>query len=131
MGSNFIKHILKTEFTYFPFLRIDSKVSKKGISVDSLIDIAVNKLFTIYQRVAARDYIDLYFIIEREDFKINDLILKAKAKFDWNVDPIQLGAQFVKSGEAEDFPRMIVKEDRKGWQKFFLTPLTIKLLAKL
>ena len=117
---SFGKHILKTEFTYFPFLRIYSKVSKKGISVDSLIDIAVNKLFTIYQRVAARDYIDLYFIIEREDFKINDLILKAKAKFDWNVDPIQLGAQFVKSGEAEDFPRMIEKIKTAVWRKFFI-----------
>ena len=112
--------VLKTEFTYFPFPRIDDKMSWRGISADSLTDIAVNKLFTIYQRVAARDYIDLYFIIKKEGFKIDDLILKAKAKFDWHIDPIQLGAQFIKAGEAEDLPRMIKKIKTSAWRSFFI-----------
>ena len=41
--------IIKTEFTYFPFSRIESKEKFGNLYIDSLIDIAVNKIFTIYQ----------------------------------------------------------------------------------
>ena len=116
---NFGKYVLKTEFTYFPFPRIDTKVSKDGIQIDSLIDIATNKLFTIYQRVAARDYVDLYLTMKKVNFKMEDLILKAKAKFDWHIDPIQLGAQFIKAEEAKDFPRMINPIQPQEWITFF------------
>lgn len=55
--------IIKTEFTYFPFPRIEKNRAQKELMVDSLIDIAVNKLFTIYQKVRARDFIDLDIIM--------------------------------------------------------------------
>ena len=112
--------IIKTEFTYFPFPRIETALRKNGMEVDSVLDIAVNKVFTIYQKARARDFIDLYFIIKKYKFNLEDLIKKAKIKFDWHIDSIQLGSQFFKAQGVKDFPRMIVKEGRKGWQKFFL-----------
>jgi len=39
--------IIKTEFTYFPFTRIEQKQKIGELFVDSLIDIATNKIFTI------------------------------------------------------------------------------------
>ena len=50
------KEVLKAEFTYFPFPRIEKGQKEYGIEIDSLLDIAANKLFTIYQRTMARDY---------------------------------------------------------------------------
>lgn len=111
--------ILKTEFTFFPFPRIKKGVKAHGVEIDSLLDIAVNKLFTIYQRTKARDYIDLYFICRGKKFLIHDLVQKAKAKFDWHIDPIQLGTQFLKAREAQDYPRMIKETSDKEWQSFF------------
>jgi predicted nucleotidyltransferase component of viral defense system len=111
---------LKTEFTYFPFPRIDQGIIRYGISIDSLLDIAVNKLFTIYQRTKARDYIDLYAICKKEQYAITDLLKKAKIKFDWHIDPLQLGSQFLKAKEAEDMPRFIKKISNREWQEFFL-----------
>ena len=108
------------EFTYYPFPRIKEGQQKFGVSVDSLLDIAVNKLFTIYQRCKARDYIDLYCICKKEKLSISDLIKTAKIKFDWHIDPIQLGTQFVKATQAEDHPRMIQALDKKIWQNFFI-----------
>jgi len=35
------------------------------------------------------------------------LIKKARIKFDWHIDPIQLGAQFLKANEVKDLPRLI------------------------
>ena len=54
--------ILKVEFTYFPFPRIAKGRVYGSLSVDSPVDIAVNKLFTIYQKPRARDYLDLYML---------------------------------------------------------------------
>jgi len=116
----FGREVLKTEFTYFPFPRIKKLHSADGISIDSLEDIAVNKLFTIYQRVAARDYIDLYCILKNKQFKMANLIKQAKSKFDWHIDPIQLGSQFLKSKDAEDLPKMIKDVPKKEWRRFFL-----------
>lgn len=90
------------------------------ILLDSLLDIAVNKLFTIYQRSQARDYIDLYFICKEKDFIIKDLIDKAKLKFDWQIDPLQLGAQFMKALGVKDLPRMIKEVPEDEWRQFFV-----------
>ncbi len=111
---------LKIEFTYFPFPRIARGVPQHGVQIDSILDIAVNKLFAIYQRTQARDYIDLYYICRKQKYTIEDLLKKAKAKFDWHVDPIQLGTQFAKAEEASDLPRMIQSIPRTTWQTFFL-----------
>src|SRR3990167_2793677 len=112
--------IKKTEFTFFPFPRIETGLKEYGIEVDSALDIAANKLFTIYQRIQARDYIDLYFLCREKNFAISDLIKKAKIKFDWHIDPIQLGTQFVKVVDAKDYPRIIKKMSDKEWHNFFI-----------
>ncbi|MBI5147979.1 MAG: nucleotidyl transferase AbiEii/AbiGii toxin family protein [Parcubacteria group bacterium] len=111
---------LKMEFTFFPFLQIDKPINNDGLRIDSAMDIAVNKLFTIYQRCAARDYIDLYVLCEKREYKIDDLIAKARVKFDWHIDLLQLGTQFFKAGEAIDFPRMIVDIKPDQWRGFFI-----------
>ncbi len=114
------KDIIKTEFTYYPFPRIESKLTMNGMAIDSLLDIAVNKVFTIYQKPRSRDFIDLYLIIKKTGWKMSDLIKKAKAKFDYYIDLLQLGTQFVRATEVEDFPKMLIKLPHSGWQKFFL-----------
>ena len=112
--------IVKTEFTFFPFPRIENKKKIRQLSVDSMLDIAVNKLFTIYQKPRARDFIDLFLILKKEKWDVADLIRKAKIKFDWHVDPLQLGAQFFQAKEVKDYPRMISKIRPSEWQKFFV-----------
>lgn len=122
------KEIIKTEFTYFPFPRIETTLQKNNLAIDSVLDIAVNKIFTIYQKVRARDFIDLYFIIKKYKFNLIDLIKKAKIKFDWHIDFLQLGSQFFKAQEVKDFPIMKIKENRHIWQSFFIEKA--KILGK-
>ena len=120
---HFEKEIIKTEFTYFPFPRIEKGGREYGIEIESIVDIAVNKLFSVYQRTFARDYIYLYFISTKKGFLISDLVKKAKVKFDWHIDPLQLGTQFVKAKEVEDYPSMIEEIDHAEWQNFFIEKL--------
>lgn len=112
---------IKTEFTYFPFPRIERGGKIGKLSIDSLLDIAVNKIFTIYQKPRSRDFIDLYFILRKEkEWNILDLVKKVQIKFDHFLDPIQLGGQFVKAQTLKDYPKMIAPLDEKEWQGFFM-----------
>jgi predicted nucleotidyltransferase component of viral defense system len=116
----FNNRILKTEFTFFPFKRIEKGKKEYSIEIDSLLDIAVNKLFTIYQRTKARDYIDLYCICYEKGFTIKELVDKAKIKFDWYIDPLQLATQFIKAKDTQDYPKMIKKIPVRKWKDFFI-----------
>lgn len=99
------KKSLKLEFTYFPFEQIEKPKVINGLRVDSLIDIAVNKVFTIAQNPRGRDYFDLYFILKNKpDWTMVMLLKKAKIKFDWHVDTIQLGSQLIRVNELMDDP---------------------------
>lgn len=113
--------ILKTEFTHFPFHPIEGPDKKSGIRVNSLTDIAVDKAFTISQNPRARDFVDLYCILKvRKDLSFEKLIKSARAKFDWQIDPIQLGTQLMKASDIKDLPRMIKKLDHQVWRDFFV-----------
>ncbi len=113
-------NFLKIDFNYYPFERIEKGMKYKNIVVDSLYDIAVNKVHTISMKARARDFIDIFFIIKEKKWNFDDLLMQAKAKFDWHIDPIQLGSQLIKAVEVKDFPRMVQEIDHKGWQDFFL-----------
>ncbi len=112
---------IKTEFTYFPFTRIERGASIGNLAVDSLLDIAVNKIFTIYQKPRARDFIDLYCILQKEkEWSIDELTKKAQIKFDHCLDPLQLAGQFMKTETLKDYPTMRIKLPEKTWQEFFM-----------
>ena len=111
--------VIKTEFTYFPFPAIETGTTFNELRVDSLLDIAVNKVFTIYQKPRARDYIDLYCIVQKQsDWNVSDLMKKARIKFDHHLDPLQMSAQLLKSEEAEDLPNMIARISPDEWRGF-------------
>lgn len=112
---------IKTEFTYFPFPRIESKKKIGDLDVDSLLDIAVNKLFTIHQKPRSRDFIDLYSILQKEeDWTIIELMKKVRIKFDSHIDPLQLAAQFVKAETLKDYPKLLISLPESEWVSFFL-----------
>ncbi len=114
------KESLKVDFNYYPFLRIEKGLKYKNISVDSLYDIAVNKVHTIAMRPRSRDFIDIYFIVKTKEYSFGKMLLDAKAKFDWDIDPLQLGSQLLRAQEVKDFPRMLKPIDHQKWQDFFL-----------
>lgn len=111
---------LKVEFTYYPFTRLGAPLRVGGLFIDSILDIAVNKVFTIAENPRARDFIDVYFILQKKDFSFKELLKKARLKFDWHVDPLQFGSQLLKAEEVEDYPRMLKAIEHKKWQEFFI-----------
>ena len=113
--------VLKVEFTCYPFHQIEQTKSVNGVRVDSLIDIAANKLFTIAQQPRGRDYFDLFTIFFSAGWQVSmsALRLLAKQKFDWHIDPLQLGSQFHRVHELLDDPILLKHIDKKEVESFF------------
>ena len=86
----------------------DTVVGK--LQIDSIRDIAANKVHTIFMSPRDRDYIDLYFIIKSGNFSLNQLILDAKIKFDWHIDKLTLVSQLLRVKEIKvlETPKIIV-----------------------
>ncbi|MDO8657923.1 MAG: nucleotidyl transferase AbiEii/AbiGii toxin family protein [Candidatus Levybacteria bacterium] len=113
---------LKVDFNYYPFPRIDKGIKYKNLDVDSIYDIAVNKVHTLFMKPRVRDYIDLYFIMQKFDYSLEKLILDSKAKFDWHIDKVNLANQFirVKDIKEKELPKILIPFDKKDMEKFFI-----------
>lgn len=110
---------LKIDFNYYPFPRIESGKQYKGVSIDSVYDIAANKLHTMFMKPRSRDYIDLYFILTREKYSLDKLIISAKTKFDWHIDKITLASQFLRTKDFDESSMLLVPFDKKKMDDFF------------
>jgi len=71
-----------------------------GIKVDSLIDIATNKLLALFGRAELRDFIDVYFLV-KENFTKNELIEKSTLK-DPGLDLYWLGIAMERINDFSD-----------------------------
>jgi len=111
----------KVDFNYYPFPRIDKGKIWKGLEIDSLLDIAVNKIHTLYMKPRAREYVDLYFIFKKTKYTLEDLVKFAKIKFDWHIDPLHLAQSFLEVLSASDYPRVLLPFNKNIMQKFFLS----------
>ncbi len=96
---------LKVDFGYYPYKQIKEPDIVQGVKTDSFTDIAVNKLLTITQRNAIKDFVDLYYVLKK--FTLWDLIEGVRIKFGMKLEPFILASDLLKIEEFEDLPRMI------------------------
>lgn len=112
--------IIKTEFTYFPMPQVQPPKIINGVHIDSEMDIAVNKFFTIYQKPSARHFIDLFLLLTSKNYSWDQLRQLARSKFDTHIDPIQLGSQLVKASDIADLPHMLIQLPENQWREYFI-----------
>jgi len=112
---------LKVDFCYFPSERIEKGIVWQGLQIDSLYDIAVNKFNTIGTSPRGRDYVDLYIILQKNDWSIDRIRKDSAAKHGISIDTIQLSRQFLRVVEFEDLPKLLVPFDKKGMYDFYLS----------
>lgn len=96
---------LKVEFTKYPSGQIEPPLHKDNINIDSLRDIAANKLFTILDRFEPKDFIDLFFIFQIFDFE--QVRRDAESKFETKIDDVFLGGELMKVKRIVALPKMI------------------------
>lgn len=111
------KFLIKVDFNYYPYKRLEKGIFYKNLAIDSLLDIATNKLLTINQRTEAKDFVDLYFLLK--SFTLWDLIYGLEKKFGMQMDLILIGADFMKVENFEFMPKMIKPLTLPELKEFF------------
>ena len=82
LAKNTLFCTLKTvdcSFFTYPYKLLKKPVLKRGMAVVSLEDIAAMKLVAVNRRPAKRDYIDIYYLLDK--FSLGEMINFAKKKF--------------------------------------------------
>ncbi|MBI4065561.1 nucleotidyl transferase AbiEii/AbiGii toxin family protein [Candidatus Gottesmanbacteria bacterium] len=72
---------LKVDFVNFPYRPVEQGTLVKGLRIDSVFDIALNKLYTLSDRLRARDYVDLYCILTFQGISLGQVYERLNDKF--------------------------------------------------
>lgn len=111
------KLLIKIDFNYYPYKRVEKGKKHQEIEIDSLRDIAINKLLTVNQRGDVKDFVDLYFLLK--DFTIWDIIYGVQAKFRREQDIVLISSDFAKVEEFDFLPKMLVPLKLSDLKEFF------------
>lgn len=109
--------ILKVDFVNHPYKSLEEGKIVDGIRIDSLSDIATNKLLTINQRTQVKDFVDLYFLLEK--YTVWDLMEGMRIKYSMKTEPFFIASDFLKIEDFEFLPKMIKPLTLEQLQTFF------------
>ncbi len=100
-----------------------------NIAVDSLINIATNKILTIFGRLEPKDYIDLFAIFTQTSLKFNKMFELAKQK-DSGLSEFYFANIITDADKFETLPKMKIPFDKDAFLQFY-QDLFRKLLLKI
>ncbi|OGG03040.1 hypothetical protein A2W14_07255, partial [Candidatus Gottesmanbacteria bacterium RBG_16_37_8] len=100
---------LKVDFNEYAFKPVEvSKLKFGKLSVDSFYDIAINKAYSITGRFQNRDFIDLYFILKRDEFSLEQLLNRVEDKFNTKIDEFYFSSQLLRAVDLpKAYPKML------------------------
>lgn len=96
---------LKLEFTQYPFAQLEPVQHIGGSRIDSLRDIAANKLMALVDRFDPKDFVDLYFLTRT--MPLNQIRADAAKKFGVSIAPLTLGSELMKVERIAALPKML------------------------
>ena len=102
---NWGRHLLKVDFARYPYKQLGKTRKINELTLDSLLDIGVNKLSMLAERTEVKDFVDLYFILKH--LTIWDLIEGVRVKFNMEINPFILASDFTKAYTFYYLPKMI------------------------
>ncbi|MBI3103489.1 nucleotidyl transferase AbiEii/AbiGii toxin family protein [Candidatus Daviesbacteria bacterium] len=97
------------------------------IRVDSIENIGSNKMTAILGRTEAKDFIDLYFIIQRKIFTFDKLLQDAKKK-DLGLSEFYFAHMLLEVNNLKDFPKILVPFNKEGMIEYFVNQANKLLL---
>lgn len=109
--------IIKVDFGFYPHPRLKKGVVINGVEIDSLEDIGANKIHTILQRTQVKDFVDLYFLLEK--YTVWDLLHFAQQKFRVEIDLVWLATSLLKVDSFEYLPKMLIPLELSRLQDFY------------
>jgi hypothetical protein len=113
--------MLKVEFTVYPFKSMEKRKKVAKLFVDSPLNIVTGKLMALTDRYDPKDIIDLYFLLRKYPWKLQDLIKKTEFRFgikglEFTIPERLLFANRI---TIENLPVMIKKINLEEMKKYF------------
>lgn len=99
---------VKVDFVHFPYPPIYDLVKKEPISLFNLRDLASNKAYTIGRRATWRDYVDMFFLLQK--FDLGTIIKDSQKKFKGEFSEKLFLEQLVYYEDLEIIPIKFIKE---------------------
>ena len=102
------KELGRIDFAFYPYDPIARRERWRGLVVESLLDMTVNKLQALLTRFRPRDFVDLYFLLrEGPERDLDRLLDFVRAKFDAGADRLALAQRMLLASGIEELPAMI------------------------
>lgn len=96
------KEELRLEFVHYEHPKLKPRRKWKGIYIDSLDDLAANKVMAFFDRNDPKDLVDLYFLLTKKGYKINRLLKLVEKKFGVRLEESSVWSEAFKSLENLD-----------------------------
>lgn len=121
--------IQRIDFVHEIPIHFGKFLKARSVIVDSLENIASNKIGAIFGRVEPKDYIDLYFILRETKIDFWKIFRQAQKK-DLGINEFYLGNLITAAENMTNFPVMKRSFDKITFQKFY-SDLSRELLLKV
>lgn len=115
--------IIRLDVVEFPFEPIEPPrlVPQLALRVDSLLDIAVNKVHAITDRLEAKDFVDLYVLLHHHPSWTWERLLRwVRLKFDVHIDRLAFAHQLSSAERLRVWPRLTHPVPPATVKRFFL-----------
>ena len=109
---------LKLEFTQYPYQHLEEATLQKGVRIESMRDIAADKLAAMLDRFEPKDYYDLYVLLEK-GMQLPVIRQDTEHKFHLRIDPVQLGSAFLRAQRLPILPHLLEPIEPPAIQSFF------------
>lgn len=114
------KEIGRIDFAFYPYDPIARRERWRGLVVESLLDMTVNKVQALLTRFRPRDFVDLYFLLQEGPEQDLDRLLDfVRAKFDAGADRLALAQSMLLVNNIDEFPAMLRPLKREDLVAFF------------
>lgn len=100
-----------------------------NIPVDSLVNIATNKILAVFGRLEPKDYIDLFVICTQKGFSFEKMFVLAKQK-DTGLSEFHFANAITDVDKFETLPKMKIPFDKNAFAKFY-KEISHKLLLQI
>lgn len=90
------------------------------VRVDSVENIASNKITAIFNRTEAKDFIDLYFILRKKLFSFQKLFQDAQKK-DLGLSEFYLAHMLLEVKNLKDSPKMLIPFNKDKMESYFVS----------
>ena len=87
---------LRLEFVHYEHPKINDRIRRDGILIDSFDDISANKTMALLDRNEPKDIVDMYYILSKGEYSVDRLLKLVEKKFGLRMQESSFWSEIIK-----------------------------------